>query len=104
MALSGPFQPATVKDSKLPLTWKTLGKKPSSYTLEIDGKTVANNIFGQNYTLDLSPMHSGKHRVNLVANGARTYFDLRPEKLAEKSAAALPVTSTIDFTYAPDSR
>ena len=103
MALSAPFEPANMKASKLPLTWKTIGKKPSDYTLEIDGKIVANNITGQNYTLDLSQMHSGKHRVNLVANGAHTYFDLRPEKLAEKSATPLPVTSAIEFTYAPDS-
>jgi hypothetical protein len=104
MALSAPFQPATVKDKKLPLTWKTLGKKPSSYTLELDGKTVANNITGQNYTLDLSQIHSGKHHVNLVANDVHTYFDLGPEKLAEKSGTPLPVRSAIEFNYAPDSR
>ena len=103
MALSAPFQPATVKHKKVPLTWKTLGKKPSSYTLEMDGKIVANNITGQNYTLDLSQIHSGKHHVNLVANGAHTYFDLGPEKLAEKSGPPLPVTSTIEFNYAPGS-
>jgi hypothetical protein len=104
MALSAPFEPANVKASKLPLTWKTLGQKPSSYTLEMDGKIVANNITGQNYTLDLAPIHSGKHHVRLVANGVHTYFDLGPEKFTEKSATPLPVTSTIEFTYVPHSR
>jgi len=103
MALSALFQPATVTDMKLPLTWKTLGREPSSYTLEMDGKTVANNITGQNYTLDLSQIHAGEHHVNLVANGVHTYFELGPEKLAEKSGTPLPVTSTIEFNYAPGS-
>ena len=104
LALSAPFQSATVKEAKLPLSWKTIGEKPSSYTLEIDEKRVANNITGQSYLLDLSPLQPGKHRVNLVANGAHTYFDLGPENLAEKSDTPLPVTSTIEFTYAPGAR
>jgi hypothetical protein len=48
--------------------------------------------------MDLSHLRPGKHRVLLVANGGHTYFDLAPEKLTEKSAKPLPVTSTIDFT------
>jgi hypothetical protein len=104
MALSAPFQTATVQEGKLPLSWKTMGKNPSSYTLEIDEKIVANNITGQSHLLDLSQLHPGKHRVNLVANGAHTYFNLGAENLAEKSDIPLPVTSTIEFTYAPGSR
>ncbi len=104
MALSAPFQPATVRDEKLSLTWKTLGKQPSSYTLELDGKTAADKIAGQSYTLDLSTTPSGKHHVKLVANGVHTYFDLDPEKLTEKSGTPLPVTSTIELNYAPGLR
>jgi hypothetical protein len=103
-ALSAPFQTATLKDKTLPLTWKAIGKKPSSYTLELDGKTVAENITAQSYALDLSATPLGKHHVNLVANGVHTYFDLGPEKLTEKSGTPLPVTSTIEFNYAPGSR
>jgi hypothetical protein len=104
MALSAPFQTATLRDKKLPLTWKTLGKKPSSYTLEMDGKTAADKIAGQSYTLDLSGTPAGKHHVNLVANDVHTYFDLNPEKLTEKSGTPQPVTSAIEFNYAPGSR
>ena len=46
--------------------------------------------------------------MTLIANGAHTYFDLAPEKLTEKSATPLPVTSTIEFTveytYSPGSK
>jgi len=98
LALSAPFQTGAVKEKHWPLSWNVLGKPPSSYTLQLDGKTVAENIQGEKYVLDLSHTRPGKHRVTLIANGAHTYFDLAPEKLAEKSATPLPVTSTIEFT------
>ena len=101
MALSAPFEPATVKGRRLPLKWQIIGSKPASYTLEIDGKTVAGNIREQTYTLDLAHAQPGKHRAKLIANGAGTYFILAPDKLTERSAKRLPVTSTVEFTYAP---
>ena len=101
LALSAPFQPAAVKDRKLPLSWKTLGKPPRSYTLEMDGKRVASDITAQNYVLDLAQAQPGTHQVKLVANGAQTYFDLDPQRLTTKSATPLPVTSSIEFKYAP---
>ena len=106
LALSAPFQGEAVKGKQLPLTWNVLGKPPTSYTIQLDDKTLAENIHGEKYVLDLSHVRPGRHRVRLIANGAHTYFDLAPEKPAEKSATPLPVTSTIEFnlelTYSPD--
>lgn len=106
LALSAPFQSEAVRGKQLPLTWNVLGKLPTSYTIQLDDKTLAENIHGEKYVLDLSHVRPGRHRVRLIANGAHTYFDLAPEKLAEKSATPLPVTSTIEFTleltYSPD--
>ena len=104
MALSGPFQAAAVKQSTLALTWQTVGNSPKNYDVQVDGATVAKAIQGDKYSLDLSRLHLGKHRVTLVANGAHTFFDLNPEKMTVKSAAPLPVTSTVDFTYLPASK
>jgi hypothetical protein len=101
LALSAPFEPAIVRDRKLPLTWKTLGQQPESYTLELDGQVAAQDLKTQSYVLDLAAAHPGTHQVKLIANGAHTYFDLAPEKLTEKSATPLPVTSSIEFKYAP---
>jgi hypothetical protein len=101
MALSGPSQPGVVKEKQWPLTWKSIGTPPSSYTLRLDGKSVAENIQGERYMLDLSKVAPGKHRVTLLANGVHTYFDLAPERLTQKSNAPLPVMSTIELTYAP---
>lgn len=99
--LSGPFEPAVVNKTRLPLTWKTLGAPPVSYTLKLDDKTVNDDLHGEAYTLDLGGVSPGMHRITLIANGAHTYFDLNPEKLTEKSAGPLPVTSAIEFNYQP---
>lgn len=104
MALSSPFEPLTVKGKKLRLTWETLGALPVNYSLDLDGKRVANNIEGQSYTLPLSHVSPGTHHVTLTANGAHTYFDLNPDRLTQKSAKPLPVTSTIEFRYAGRTR
>jgi hypothetical protein len=103
LALSGPVHPALVKDRQLSLSWKVVGKPPASYTLLLDGRRVAGDIQGEKYLLELGGVPAGRHRVTLVANGARTYFDLTPEKMAEKSATPLPVTSSIAFIYAQGS-
>ncbi len=101
MALSAPFQPGVVKEKRWRVSWNVIGNPPSDYTLKVDENIVAEKIPVDHYTLDLSKLARGKHRVTLIANGAHTHFDLAPEKLTEKSSAPLPVTSTIEFTYAP---
>ncbi len=101
LALAGTIPPAVVTDSALPLQWTTIGPAPSSYTLRVDGKTVAENLNGNSFSLKLSSLAAGKHHVTLLANGVHTYFDLAPGRLAARSRAQLPVTSAIDFTYKP---
>ena len=100
MALSAPFRPVA-SGKEWPLNWSVIGKPPESYTLQVDGKTVAEKIHGEHYTLDLSKMAEGKHQVTLKANGVHTYFDLDPEKLTYRSKTPLAVVSTIEFTYSP---
>ena len=104
LALSGPALPAVVKGSQLHLTWNYLGTPPGSYTLEVDGRAVAEKLTGENYTLDLLKLSPGKHTVRLVANGVHTCFDLAPERMATKSRTPLPVTSAIEINYAPSAR
>jgi hypothetical protein len=104
LALSGPAQPAIVKGNKLVLSWKTVGAAPTGYTLKLDGAPVASGIHGERYTLDLSTIAAGKHRVELVADGVYTYFNLAPEALTIRSAKPLPVTSYIEFTASPNRR
>jgi hypothetical protein len=100
MALSGPFQSGTVKGNRLPLRWSVLGKPPSAYTLSLDERPIVRNLHALDYSLDCSTLSAGKHRITLLAEGAETSFDLDPTELATKSAKPLPVTSSIEFTYA----
>jgi hypothetical protein len=72
--------------------------------VEVDGKKVAEGVRGEEETLELAGLKAGKHRVRVVAKGAHTYFDLRPDRVAEKSSQPLPVTSEIEFTYSPASQ
>lgn len=104
MVLSGPFRPAVVRVNHLLLKWETLGKVPSSYTLQVDGKAVVKHLHGNEYTLNLSHLRPEKYRVTLVANGVHTFFDLSAKKLSERSPVPLAVTSSIDFTYFPRRR
>jgi hypothetical protein len=101
LALSGPPPPAVVSQDQLVLTWDYLGKPPSSYTLQVDGETIAADFPGQSYTMDLSRFSPGNHTVLLIANGVYTSFDLDPRRLTQKSSAPLPVTSAIEFAYSP---
>ena len=100
MALSGPFQPASVKASSIPLRWSVLGKTPSAYSISVDGRPVAQGLHGSEYTLDCSKLSPGKHRITLLAAGAQTYYDLDPSKFTAKSAKPLPVMSSVEFTSA----
>jgi hypothetical protein len=102
MTLSGPFQPAAVKEKELLLKWEILGKRPSTFTVQLDGKVVAGHLQGQSYPLSLTGVPAGKHRVTVIADGAHTYFDLSPAELTSRSNKPLPVASTIEFTFPAD--
>jgi hypothetical protein len=104
VALSAPFQTELVRQNHLALTWQTIGESPKSYDVQLDGNTAARAIQGTKYTLDLSRVHPGSHSVTLLANGVHTFFDLNPERVTVRSTVPLPVTSTIHFSYSPDSR
>ena len=100
MALSGPFQPGSIKGRSVQLHWSVLGKTPMSYSIAVDQRPVAQGLHGSEYNLDCSKLSPGKHRLTLVADGAKAYYDLDPSKLTAKSAQPLPVSSSIEFTYA----
>lgn len=95
MALSGS---SNASKDRLPLHWISIGPEPRSYSLAIDGKTVATGIHGASYDLNLSQLTAGKHKLTLTAQGVHTLFDLDANHPAEKSGDPLPVTSSIEFT------
>jgi hypothetical protein len=101
LALSGPAVAHAEKGPSLHLTWTYVGEIPSSYTLKLDGRSMADKLKGGSFDLDLRKLAAGKHVVSLVANGVHTYFDLDARRLTQRAKAPLPVESSIEFTYAP---
>ena len=99
LGFSAPAHPAVVKEKHLALTWTYVGHAPTSYTLKLDSKIVAEHLTGEEYDLDLSKIRAGKHSIQLVANGVHTYFNLDPRKLTVQSKIPLPVISEIEITY-----
>lgn len=97
LALSGPSAPVSPGSRSIELHWAFVGKRPLSYSVMLDGKQVTAGITGSSYTLDISRMKAGAHRVQLRALGVQTRFSLDPAKAAEPSAVPLPVIS--DFTF-----
>ena len=86
LALSGPALPAVVKDNQLHPHLELPRQRPVSYTLKVDGQTVAENLEGEDFTLDLSKLSVGKHTVQLVANGVHTCFRPRARALDHQVA------------------
>ena len=61
-------------------------------------RTIAVAIRGGRYTLARSNLSLGQHHATILANGAQSYFNLAPEKVAMRSRTPLPVNSSIDFS------
>lgn len=102
LALSAKMpESGVVKQPTLHLHWAFLGKKPTEYSLFLDGTPVAKNLTGSEYTLHLSGVASGTHHIKLLAGGVHTYFDLTPSRQTVKSTDPLSVTSILAIQYSP---
>ncbi len=99
LAMSGPTAPLPASARTVDLHWAFLGKAPSSFSIALDGKLIAASLQGSSYTLDLSHLQSGMHRVQLTAVGAQTLFPLDASRRTERSTRPLPVTSEVTFAY-----
>jgi hypothetical protein len=99
LAMSGPTAPVASSLRSVDLHWAFLGKAPESFSIALDGKLIASSLTGSSYTLDLSHLQSGMHRVQLTAAGAQTRFPLDASRMTERSTQAIPVTSEVTFEY-----
>jgi hypothetical protein len=97
LALSGPSAPVASSVRSVQLHWTYLGKAPSSFSIALDGKTVASSLSGSDYALDISHIPSGTHRVLLTAAGVYTRFSLDAARPTSESSNPLPVDSEVTF-------
>jgi hypothetical protein len=100
LALSGPTAPLDPSVRTVDLHWAYVGKAPSSYSISVDGMPIASALTGSSYTLQLPPMKTGMHRVQLTAAGVQTRFSLDESRMTEQSTQPLPVTSEVAIEYA----
>jgi len=99
LALSGPATTVNASIRTVDLRWAYLGKEPTSFAIELDGKVVATALTGSGYKLDLSQVKHGSHHVRLTAAGVYTNFSLDPSHATQHSTEKLPVQSEISFDY-----
>lgn len=95
LALSGSTASLSTSTRSIGLHWVFLGRTPSSYSLSVDGHVIRSSLQGSSYTLDVTHMQPGQHKVKLTASGVYTYFSLGPEQATVRSKKALPVDSEI---------
>lgn len=62
--------------SELALEWTTLGITPDSYTVSVDGETVADGISELTLSIPTSDLSSGEHTFAVTANGVGTRYEL----------------------------
>lgn len=92
-----PLRNSTVKTNSLQLKWAILGRQPQSYNLLIDGRTVASDIKGEKYVVQLGSYRNGKHSITVLANGAYTHYPLRFNHEDIDLHHPIPVKVTIPF-------
>ena len=62
--------------SELALEWTTIGMVPDSYTVSVDGKTVADGISEVTLSIPLGELSPGEHHLTVIANGVGTRYEL----------------------------
>ena len=62
--------------SELALEWTTIGVAPDSYSVALDGETVADGVSNLAFNIPISDLAPGEHTFTVTANGVGTRFEL----------------------------
>ena len=89
MALSGPFQPASIKGRNVQLHWSVLGKTPASYSIAIDQRPVAQGLHGSEYNLDCSKLSPGQAPNHASGRRRESLLRSRSIQIDDQVRAAL---------------
>ena len=117
MAISNPVNGSLVTGNYLKLSWTYVGKKPDNFTILLNGKILADGIQGTpyfiynspncvndkllSYNMKLQGLPSGYYEVTIIANGAKSYFNLTDAyaSLVNESVSGIPCESSAKFFY-----
>jgi hypothetical protein len=74
VAISSPLRAATVTGDRLNVEWTALGHRPASFTVLLDGRTVARGLQGTHATIGLHDVRSGPVTLRVVAEGTKMRY------------------------------
>jgi hypothetical protein len=77
----------------LRVEWNYLGKTPHSFTIVIDGRSVAENVQGSEFTMPIKDAGTAQ-KISVIANGATTRFPLSNTSFDTMLSTPVPATAT----------
>lgn len=99
LAVSQPLKEQTVTGSWLPVQWSFIGKKPSAFSILLDGNKILENLQSLQAEIPLTGLAEGRHTLKLVAENAFSHYRLAWDEEDERLNDALPVVVEVPFTY-----
>ena len=87
-----------VEGDELIFEWTTIGEKPKSYNLFIDGKLIERELISEIYRVKKDKLSKGKHTIKIKANGVSTPFKLSKYKMDEILPFPISVIVEEEFT------
>ncbi len=98
LAVGSPARQGTVSGDTLRVFWTTLGKAPTSFTILLDGRTVAEGLHGESYELSLRGVKAGAHTLTVVAEGVTTRYPLHHDREDDILPQGGPCRVDVPFT------
>ena len=86
-----------VEGDELIFEWTTIGEKPKSFNLFIDGKLIERELISEIYRVKKDKLSKGKHTIKIQANGVITLFKLSKYKMDEILPFPIPVIVEEEF-------
>ena len=97
LAVGSPLANSTATGPTLDVEWSVVGVPPTSYTVDVDGKTVADAVKETTFKLPLEGLAPGPHKLSVTANGATTRYPLSATRMDTPLDAPIPVRVQRDF-------
>jgi hypothetical protein len=72
--ISSPSPREVVKGDSVKVVWDAIGKPAAGYTVQVNGKTVAQGVNEKSATVDLSPFHDGPLTIRVTAENTKSRY------------------------------
>ncbi len=98
MAVWPPERGQVVTTDELQVSWAVAGRAPTSYTLMLDGKEIAEDLQSTTYVLSLADVPDGPHEITVIGEGAKTHFPLSYTEMDTPRHDRIPLKVSTPFT------